>query len=113
MRRRRKRRAPLLKYVALIGLAIFMCAPNRLELSAFTEYVSVLRVEPGQTVWQLASVVVDEDTDVRQVIQSILDENKLTKRSVPGSTRSSPASPRRRRQGGHVRQVLGAQLVPF
>ena len=90
MRRRRKGRGPLLKYVALIGLAIFMCTQIGWSYQPSQEYVSV-RVEPGQTVWQLASVVVDEDTDVRQVIQSIL---------VAAG------------KAGHVRQVLAAQLVP-
>ena len=84
--------------------------PNRLELSASQEYVSV-RVEPGQTVWQLASVVVDEDTDVRQVIQSILDENNLTgDRAIqPGQVLRLPVAASK---AGHVRQVLAAQLVP-
>ena len=110
MRRRRKGRGPLLKYVALIGLAIFMCTQNGWSYQPSQEYVSV-RVEPGQTVWQLASVVVDEDTDVRQVIQSILDENNLTgDRAIqPGQVLRLPVAASK---AGHVRQVLAAQLVP-
>ena len=110
MRRRRKGRSPLLKYVALIGLAIFMCTQIGWSYQPSQEYVSV-RVEPGQTVWQLASVVVDEDTDVRQVIQSILDENKLTgDRAIqPGQVLRLPVSSSK---AGHVRLVLAKQLVP-
>ncbi|WP_296826856.1 LysM peptidoglycan-binding domain-containing protein [uncultured Megasphaera sp.] len=110
MRKRRRARSPLFKYAALIGLAIFMCTQIGWSYQPSQEYVSV-RVEQGQTIWQLASVVVDEDTDVRQVIQSILDENKLTgdKAIQPGQVLRLPVSAGK---AGHVRQAFAGQLVP-
>ncbi|WP_296914342.1 LysM peptidoglycan-binding domain-containing protein [uncultured Megasphaera sp.] len=73
------------------------------------EYVSVA-VESGQTVWQLASVVADEDTDVRQVMDSILKENGLTGTSDirPGQVLRLPVAPGRAEQ---VRTALARQLV--
>lgn len=110
MRKRRRARRPLFKYVALIGLAIFMCTQIGWSFQPSQEYVSV-RVEQGQTIWQLASVVVDEDTDVRQVIQSIIDENNLSgdKAIQPGQVLRLPVSSGR---AGYAREALSAQLVP-
>ena len=73
------------------------------------EFVSVT-VEPGQTVWQLASVAAGDDTDVRQVMDSILKENGLTGTSDirPGQVLRLPVAPGRAEQ---VRTALARQLV--
>ena len=73
------------------------------------EFISVT-VEPGQTVWQLASVAAGDDTDVRQVMDSILKENGLTGTSDirPGQVLRLPVAPGRAEQ---VRTALARQLV--
>ncbi|MCF0151924.1 LysM peptidoglycan-binding domain-containing protein [Megasphaera sp.] len=98
-----------MKYVILAVLALFMCTQIGWSYQPSQEYVSVA-VESGQTVWQLASVVADEDTDVRQVMDSILKENGLTGTSDirPGQVLRLPVAPGRAEQ---VRTALARQLV--
>ena len=73
------------------------------------EYLSVA-VEPGQTVWQLASVAAGDDMDVRQVVNEILEDNGLTGTSDirPGQILRLPIAPGRAEQ---VRTALARQLV--
>lgn len=98
-----------MKYVILAVLALFMCTQIGWSYQPSQEYVSVA-VESGQTVWQLAYVVADEDTDVRQVMDSILKENGLTGTSDirPGQVLRLPVAPGRAEQ---VRTALARQLV--
>lgn len=98
-----------MKYFALAILALFMCTQIGWSYQPSQEYVSVA-VEPGQTVWQLASAVADEDTDVRQVVDEILEDNDLSGTSDihPGQVLRLPVAP------GHadqVRTALSGQLV--
>lgn len=98
-----------MKYVVLAILALFMCTQIGWSYQPSQEYVSVA-VEPGQTVWQLASVAAGDDTDVRQVMDSILKENGLTGTSDirPGQVLRLPVAPGRAEQ---VRTALVRQLV--
>lgn len=98
-----------MKYVALAIWALFMCTQIGWSYQPSQEFVSVA-VEPGQTVWQLASVASGDDTDVRQVIDSILKENGLTGTSDirPGQVLRLPVAPGRAEQ---VRTALARQLV--
>lgn len=98
-----------MKYVVLAILALFMCTQIGWSYQPSQEFVSVT-VEPGQTVWQLASVVAGDDTDVRQVMDSILKENGLTGTSDirPGQVLRLPVAPGRAEQ---VRTALARQLV--
>ena len=66
-----------MKYVVLAVLALFMCTQIGWSYQPSQEYLSVA-VEPGQTVWQLASVAAGDDMDVRQVVNEILEDNGLT-----------------------------------
>ncbi|MGN0946348.1 MAG: LysM peptidoglycan-binding domain-containing protein [Megasphaera sp.] len=98
-----------MKYVVLAILALFMCTQIGWSYQPSQEYVSVA-VEPGQTVWQLASVTAGDDTDVREVMDSILKENGLTGNSDirPGQVLRLPVAPGRAEQ---VRTALARQLV--
>lgn len=98
-----------MKYVVLAILALFMCTQIGWSYQTSQEFVSVT-VEPGQTVWQLASVAAGDDTDVRQVMDSILKENGLTGTSDirPGQVLRLPVAPGRAEQ---VRTALAQQLV--
>lgn len=98
-----------MKYVVLAVLALFMCTQIGWSYQPSQEFVSVT-VEPGQTVWQLASVAAGDDTDVRQVMDSILKENGLTGISDirPGQVLRLPVAPGRAEQ---VRTALARQLV--
>lgn len=98
-----------MKYVVLAILALFMCTQIGWSYQPSQEFVSVT-VEPGQTVWQLASVATGDDTDVRQVMDSILKENGLTGTSDirPGQVLRLPVAPGRAEQ---VRTALARQLV--
>lgn len=98
-----------MKYVVLAILALFMCTQIGWSYQPSQEFVSVA-VEPGQTVWQLASVAAGDDTDVRQVMDSILKENGLTGTSDihPGQVLRLPVAPGRAEQ---VRTALSRQLV--
>ena len=98
-----------MKYVVLAILALFMCTQIGWSYQPSQEFVSVA-VEPRQTVWQLASVAAGDDTDVRQVMDSILKENGLTGTSDirPGQVLRLPVAPGRAEQ---VRTALARQLV--
>ena len=98
-----------MKYVVLAILALFMCTQIGWSYQPSQEFVSVT-VEPGQPVWQLASVAAGDDTDVRQVMDSILKENGLTGTSDirPGQVLRLPVAPGRAEQ---VRTALARQLV--
>lgn len=98
-----------MKYVVLAILALFMCTQIGWSYQPSQEFVSVT-VEPGQTVWQLASVAAGDDTDVRQVMDSILKENGLTGTSDirPGQVLRLPVALGRAEQ---VRTALARQLV--
>lgn len=98
-----------MKYVVLAILALFMCTQIGWSYQPSQEFVSVT-VEPGQTVWQLASVAAGDDTDVRQAMDSILKENGLTGTSDirPGQVLRLPVAPGRAEQ---VRTALARQLV--
>lgn len=98
-----------MKYVVLAILALFMCTQIGWSYQPSQKFVSVT-VEPGQTVWQLASVAAGDDTDVRQVMDSILKENGLTGTSDirPGQVLRLPVAPGRAEQ---VRTALARQLV--
>ena len=86
-----------------------MCTQIGWSYQPSQEFVSVA-VEPGQTVWQLASVAAGDDTDVCQVMDSILKENGLTGTSDirPGQVLRLPVAPGRAEQ---VRTALARQLV--
>lgn len=98
-----------MKYVVLAILALFMCTQIGWSYQPSQEFVSVA-VEPGQTVWQLASVAAGDDTDVCQVMDSILKENGLTGTSDirPGQVLRLPVAQGRAEQ---VRTALARQLV--
>ena len=98
-----------MKYVVLAILSLFMCTQIGWSYQPSQKFVSVA-VEPGQTVWQLASVAAGDDTDVRQVMDSILKENGLTGTSDirPGQVLRLPVAPGRAEQ---VRTALARQLV--
>ena len=98
-----------MKYVVLAVLALFMCTQIGWSYQPSQEYLSVA-VEPGQTVWQLASVAAGDDMDVRQVVNEILEDNGLTGTSDirPGQVLRLPIAPGRAEQ---VRTALAWQLV--
>lgn len=98
-----------MKYVVLAVLALFMCTQIGWSYQPSQEYLSVA-VEPGQTVWQLASVAAGDDMDVRQVVNEILEDNGLTGTSDirPGQILCLPIAPGRAEQ---VRTALAQQLV--
>ena len=98
-----------MKYVVLAVLALFMCTQIGWSYQPSQEYLSVA-VEPGQTVWQLASVASGDDMDVRQVVNEILEDNGLTGTSDirPGQILRLPIAPGRAEQ---VRTALARQLV--
>lgn len=98
-----------MKYVVLAVLALFMCTQIGWSYQPSQEYLSVA-VEPGQTVWQLASVATGDDMDVRQVVNEILEDNGLTGTSDirPGQILRLPIAPGRAEQ---VRTALARQLV--
>lgn len=99
----------MLKYLAMAVLAIFMCTQIGWTYQPSQEYVSV-SVMPGQTVWQLARAVTDEKTDVREVVQAIMEENHLSGNSDirPGQILRLPVAAG---QAEHARTVLAKQLV--
>lgn len=98
-----------MKYVVLAVLALFMCTQIGWSYQPSQEYLSVA-VEPGQTVWQLASVAAGDDMDVRQVVNEILEDNGLTGTSDirPGQILRLPIAPGRAEQ---VRTASARQLV--
>ena len=98
-----------MKYVVLAVLALFMCTQIGWSYQPSQEYLSVA-VEPGQTVWQLASVAAGDDMDVRQVVNEILEDTGLTVTSDirPGQVLRLPIAPGRAEQ---VRTALARQLV--
>lgn len=98
-----------MKYVVLAVLALFMCTQIGWSYQPSQEYLSVA-VEPGQTVWQLASVAAGDDMDVRQVVNEILEDNGLTGTSDirPGQILRLPIAPGRAKE---VRTALAGQVV--
>lgn len=98
-----------MKYVVLAVLALFMCTQIGWSYQPSQEYLSVA-VEPGQTVWQLASVAAGDDMDVRQVVNEILEDNGLTGTSDirPGQILRLPIAPGRAEE---VRTALAEQVV--
>lgn len=98
-----------MKYVVLAVLALFMCTQIGWSYQPSQEYLSVT-VEPGQTVWQLASVAAGDDMDVRQVVNEILEDNGLTGTSDirPGQILRLPIAPGRAEE---VRTALAGQVV--
>ena len=98
-----------MKYVVLAVLALFMCTQIGWRYQPSQEYLSVA-VEPGQTVWQLASVAAGDDMDVRQVVNEILEDNGLTGTSDirPGQILRLPIAPGRAEE---VRTALAGQVV--
>lgn len=98
-----------MKYVVLAVLALFMCTQIGWSYQPSQEYLSVA-VEPGQTVWQLASVAAGDDMDVRQVVNKILEDNGLTGTSDirPGQILRLPIAPGRAEE---VRTALAGQVV--
>lgn len=98
-----------MKYVVLAVLALFMCTQIDWSYQPSQEYLSVA-VEPGQTVWQLASVAAGDDMDVRQVVNEILEDNGLTGTSDirPGQILRLPIAPGRAEE---VRTALAGQVV--
>lgn len=98
-----------MKYVVLAVLALFMCTQIGWSYQPSQEYLSVA-VEPGQTVWQLASVAAGDDMDVRQFVNEILEDNGLTGTSDirPGQILRLPIAPGRAEE---VRTALAGQVV--
>lgn len=98
-----------MKYVVLAVLALFMCTQIGWSYQPSQEYLSVA-VEPGQTVWQLASVAAGDDMDVRHVVNEILEDNGLTGTSDirPGQILRLPIAPGRAEE---VRTALAGQVV--
>lgn len=98
-----------MKYVVLAVLALFMCTQIGWSYQPSQEYLSVA-VEPGQTVWQLASVAAGDDMDVSQVVNEILEDNGLTGTSDirPGQILRLPIAPGRAEE---VRTALAGQVV--
>jgi len=98
-----------MKYVVLAVLALFMCTQIGWSYQPSQEYLSIA-VEPGQTVWQLASVAAGDDMDVRQVVNEILEDNGLTGTSDirPGQILRLPIAPGRAEE---VRTALAGQVV--
>lgn len=98
-----------MKYVVLAILALFMCTQIGWSYQPSQEYLSVA-VEPGQTVWQLASVAAGDDMDVRQVVNEILEDNGLTGTSDirPAQILRLPIAPGRAEE---VRTALAGQVV--
>lgn len=98
-----------MKYVVLAVLALFMCTQIGWSYQPSQEYLSVA-VEPGQTVWQLASIAAGDDMDVRQVVNEILEDNGLTGTSDirPGQILRLPIAPGRAEE---VRTALAGQVV--
>lgn len=98
-----------MKYVVLAVLALFMCTQIGWSYQPSQEYLSVA-VEPGQTVWQLASVAAGDDMDVRQVVNEILEDNGLTGTSDirPGQILRLPIAPGRAEE---VQTALAGQVV--
>lgn len=98
-----------MKYVVLAVLALFMCTQIGWSYQPSQEYLSVA-VEPGQTVWQLASVAAGDNMDVRQVVNEILEDNGLTGTSDirPGQILRLPIAPGRAEE---VRTALAGQVV--
>lgn len=98
-----------MKYVVLAVLVLFMCTQIGWSYQPSQEYLSVA-VEPGQTVWQLASVAAGDDMDVRQVVNEILEDNGLTGTSDirPGQILRLPIAPGRAEE---VRTALAGQVV--
>lgn len=98
-----------MKYVILAVLALFMCTQIGWSYQPSQEYLSVA-VEPGQTVWQLASVAAGDDMDVRQVVNEILEDNGLTGTSDirPGQILRLPIAPGRAEE---VWTALAGQVV--
>lgn len=98
-----------MKYVVLAVLALFICTQIGWSYQPSQEYLSVA-VEPGQTVWQLASVAAGDDMDVRQVVNEILEDNGLTGTSDirPGQILRLPIAPGRAEE---VRTALAGQVV--
>ena len=98
-----------MKYVVLAVLALFMCTQIGWSYQPSQEYLSVA-VEPGQTVWQLASAAAGDDMDVRQVVNEILEDNGLTGTSDirPGQILRLPIAPGRAEE---VRTALAGQVV--
>lgn len=98
-----------MKYVVLAVLALFMCTQIGWSYQPSQEYLSVA-VEPGQTVWQLASVAAGDNMDVRQVVNEILEDNCLTGTSDirPGQILRLPIAPGRAEE---VRTALAGQVV--
>lgn len=56
-----------------------------------------IRVEKGETLWHIAAVAADDNTDVRNVIDSILKTNKLANNDdiYPGQVLQVPVSTER------------------
>lgn len=98
-----------MKYVVLAVLALFMCTQIGWSYQPSQEYLFVA-VEPGQTVWQMASVAAGDDMDVRQVVNEILEDNGLTGTSDirPGQILRLPIAPGRAEE---VRTTLAGQVV--
>ena len=98
-----------MKYIVLAVLALFICTQIGWSYQPSQEYLSVA-VEPGQTVWQLASVAAGDDMDVRQVVNEILEDNGLTGTSDirPGQILRLPIAPGRAEE---VRTALAGQVV--
>lgn len=102
-----------MKYVVLAVLALFMCTQIGWSYQPSQEYLSVA-VEPGQTVWQLASVAAGDDMDVRQVVNEILEDNGLTGTSDirPGQILRLPIAPGRTGADG-VSTAAGGSMRIF
>ena len=94
------------KYAVLT--AILLLAVTQLGMTYHTndQYVPI-RVQNGDTIWQIASVAADNKNDVRSVVNDIIETNHLNhdQQIYPGQTLQIPVTASR---ADTVRQTFAA-----
>ena len=72
-----RRVAQALASAALVGLLMPLFGPAPVDADAGAAGATVVSVRPGETLWQIAEEHVDEDGDVRVLVERIRRSNGL------------------------------------
>lgn len=77
MKKKKNIRQRLLGYILLLGLLAIASTQLGWVYRGETTYTPV-RVQRGDTVWELASRSADDETDIRYVVSDIMETNHLS-----------------------------------
>jgi LysM domain len=83
----RRKRFTLMPAIALAGLGLMVALPTLSGVrlyAATTQHYATVTVQPGDTLWGIASARTSRGDDVQEMVDRITDANDLTGSIQPG-----------------------------